>query len=53
MGKYKGLFEDTFLEVEAIGYEDAMKKMRELMIKLIQEDEVSIVIYDSRMDVEE
>ena len=46
MGKWRGLFEDTFLEVDATSYEDAKEKMKQILIKQIQEGDENFWIYE-------
>jgi hypothetical protein len=49
--KYRGLYDHRFIIVEATSYEDAQKKMSEILIKQIQEDDEPFVVYE--MDAED
>ena len=48
---YRGLYDHRFLIVRATSYEDAQKKMSEILIKQIQEDDEPFVVYE--MDAED
>lgn len=44
--KFKGIYPDKYLECEAETEDEAQKKMKELLISLIQKDDAPIIVWD-------